>query len=57
MFISKKKHEKQVWDAKLKAFESQAQQEQEDKLWKLEAEVKKLKKKMRKLEGIVKNGY
>lgn len=57
MFISKKKHEKQVWEAKLKAMENAHEQEQETKIWDLERDVKKLKKKMRKLEGIVKNGY
>lgn len=57
MFISKKKHERQVWEAKLKAMENAHEQEQESKIWDLERDVKKLKKKMRKLEGIVKNGY
>lgn len=57
MFISKKKHERAIWEAKVKAMDNMREGEQSDKLWELEEDVKKLKKQVRKLKGIIKNGY
>lgn len=57
MFISKKKHEHEVWQAKIKAMDNMREGEQSEKLWELEQDVRKLKKKIRKLENMVKNGY
>lgn len=57
MFISKKKHYKEVMESARKQSEFNREMEQSDKLWKLESDVKKLKKQVRKLKDIVKNGY
>lgn len=57
MFVSKKKHEQKVFEAKLKAMDNAREAEQSDKLWELESDVKKLKKQVLKLKEQVKNGY
>ncbi|CAB4123584.1 hypothetical protein UFOVP46_50 [uncultured Caudovirales phage] len=57
MFVSKKKHEQKVFEARLKTMENMREGEQQDKIWELERSVKKLQKQVRKLKGIVKNGY
>lgn len=57
MWISKKKHEQKVFEAKLKTAENMREGEQQDKIWKLERDVKKLKKQVLKLKEQVKNGY
>lgn len=57
MFVSKKKHEQKVFEAKLKAMDNAREAEQSDKLWELERDVKKLKKQVLKLKEQVKNGY
>lgn len=57
MFISKRKHEQKVFEARLKTMDNMREGEQQDKLWKLERDVKKLKKQILKLKEQVKNGY
>jgi len=57
MWISKKKHRKEVWEASVKASERQHEWEQEDKLLKLGTEVKKLKKELKKLKHEIREGY
>jgi len=50
MFISKKKLQEKLRDERMKAYESEQEQEQWTKIYKLEKQVKKLKKQ-------VKNGW
>lgn len=50
MFMSKKKLEKKLRDERLKAYNDQQESEQWEKIYKLENDVKKLKKQ-------IKNGY
>ena len=50
MFISKKKYEAQLWEAKRKSMDTMHENEQWERIEKLEKQVKKLKKQ-------VKNGY
>lgn len=50
MFISKKKHKKQLWEAQLKAMDTMHENEQWERIEKLEKAVKKLQKQ-------VKNGW
>lgn len=50
MWISKKKYENQLWETKRKAMDAMHENEQWDRIEKLEKQVKKLKKR-------VKNGY
>lgn len=57
MWITKKKHMQEVFDASRKAYERQHEAEQSDKLWELENDVKKLKKQVRKLKNALKNGW
>jgi hypothetical protein len=57
MWISKKKYEREIWETKLKSIDNHREAEQSDKIWELEQDVKKLKKKLLKLEGMIKNGY
>jgi hypothetical protein len=57
MWISKKKHTEELYQAARKQHDLQHELEQSDKLWTLERDVKKLKKKLLKLEGMIKNGY
>lgn len=57
MFISKRKHEQKIFEARLKTAENMREGEQQDKIWKLERDVNKLKKQVLKLKEQVKNGY
>ncbi|CAB4123940.1 hypothetical protein UFOVP45_67 [uncultured Caudovirales phage] len=57
MFISKKKHEQKIFEAKLKAMHDIHDSQNYDKLSELQREVSKLKKQVLKLQEQVKNGY
>jgi len=48
MWINKRKHEEKIFEAKLKAMDNMREAQQWERLEKLEREVKKLKKIVRK---------
>jgi hypothetical protein len=53
MWISKKKYERELWETKIKSIDNHREAEQSEKIWELEQDVKKLKKKLRKLELLI----
>jgi hypothetical protein len=57
VFISKRKLELKLREERAIAYERQQEHEQWDRITELEQQVKKLKKTLLKLEGMIKNGY